>query len=1071
MNRILIGLLLFYGSFYAQEISEFDTEYVGFHDQYTPVTPNASNFLVYGNTPVNHATGVPQISIPLFTLEEDGVSIPISISYHAGGVKVDDLSSVVGLKWTLNAGGGIFRQVNDKHDEGGWLNPDRRGFVDDQWISEHPLYEGDTHLMIGSSIQTDDYYPDDFNFNFLGYSGGFIFNEDGTIVDEYMDALRLETIPGTGVALNFKATDPQGNAFYFDTTKETNAKDILMGHQQGLSKERKSELSGWMLDRIITRNNKTINFGYVPYIFEYEVRNVTQMFSRAPSRRNFPSLTCVNYLGDAEDTRLVSTSIRYHPNNQLIRTIESSVVSIVFNYEQDTEASDWKRKLVSVEILDKIKNKTKSFQFTYGKFPGDPRLRLDAVQEIGFDGAAKPPYRFEYYAGSLPQKGSLAKDLKGYYNGQENNGTLVPYSIQAYNMLGTAYQGSYANRNHNLNFIKVGSLRKITYPTGGSTEFNYEANSVLSGTITNPVYVGKGVVVAASPHLEHTIEGQFSVFTEEFSIENLGSQQYNEVKYYGESELCNNDPNSNNLPHIDCSRFNIHPVLSDGSLGPGIFTPFQVFGPQNNTYKFSEGKYVAKLYVRTAQLTANPTARVSLMLEWQQLDNRIEHSHYYTGGLRIRSIKDIKANGDIAKQTQYGYEGLHGHNLSIAHTYGDQDGKAVFSSESLFQDPRLIKPGHFYDTVTINVLGEEKDIKTVEHFEEKFHNKSIGSVLTQKDMYRDTQKVMTEYMEYKDLTNKTIQYWVVADQSCPPHNFDTRIRVYHEAPEPRFYYQKRQELSQRTTVDYLHQEGEPFNASISRYRYEYNNDLQVTKEVLDGRYYATSAAGITTGNLQEHSEGQYSEIRYTYPQDHKSASTTMATLSNKNIIGMPVSKKVLYKGNLIQGQYTDYDGNGNVIAGYRHHKGQASATSTPSHIPSDYELQATYKTTQGKPIEIHPKDGIPTSVLWDSSYQYVLASLKGVSASDLAGVTAAIDLKTTTDAQLRSVYATLRTTFSEAEITTYIHDPLMGVKEMTDPRGYTAHYDYDGLGRLINVKDQDHFLMTQYKYNYRKQQQ
>src|SRR5690606_13912432 len=101
---------------------EFDPEYLEYHNKFVPPTPNASTFTIYGDVPVSHATGLPQINIPLFTLEEDGVKIPISLSYHASGVKVDDLSSVVGLKWTLNAGGGIFRQVNDKIDEEGWLD-------------------------------------------------------------------------------------------------------------------------------------------------------------------------------------------------------------------------------------------------------------------------------------------------------------------------------------------------------------------------------------------------------------------------------------------------------------------------------------------------------------------------------------------------------------------------------------------------------------------------------------------------------------------------------------------------------------------------------------------------------------------------------------------------------------------------------------------------------------------------------------------------------------------------------------------------------------------------------------
>ena len=70
-----------------------------------PPTPQAAQFMRYGDIPVGHTTGVPQIEIPIYTISTGLIDIPISISYHASGFKVNDVASPVGLGWVLNANG------------------------------------------------------------------------------------------------------------------------------------------------------------------------------------------------------------------------------------------------------------------------------------------------------------------------------------------------------------------------------------------------------------------------------------------------------------------------------------------------------------------------------------------------------------------------------------------------------------------------------------------------------------------------------------------------------------------------------------------------------------------------------------------------------------------------------------------------------------------------------------------------------------------------------------------------------------------------------------------------------
>ena len=77
--------------------------------QITPPSPNAASLGQYGDIPVSYYTGVPNISIPLYTINSGEIKLPISLSYHSSGIKVTQEASWVGLGWALNAGGVITR--------------------------------------------------------------------------------------------------------------------------------------------------------------------------------------------------------------------------------------------------------------------------------------------------------------------------------------------------------------------------------------------------------------------------------------------------------------------------------------------------------------------------------------------------------------------------------------------------------------------------------------------------------------------------------------------------------------------------------------------------------------------------------------------------------------------------------------------------------------------------------------------------------------------------------------------------------------------------------------------------
>ncbi|SDT67415.1 hypothetical protein SAMN05216490_4790 [Mucilaginibacter mallensis] len=174
-------------------------------------SPNAANLGLYGEYPVSFFTGVPQIEIPLYTLKEREISVPISLSYHASGFRPDQHPGWVGLGWSLNAGGVITRVVNDIPDEqntvinpnasplnsstcpyAGYFFYNDEGNADDNrplmnstsWNSQTNVFNIANETCYLSGINNEpvqsDSQPDEFSFNFPGYNGKFYLQADGT---------------------------------------------------------------------------------------------------------------------------------------------------------------------------------------------------------------------------------------------------------------------------------------------------------------------------------------------------------------------------------------------------------------------------------------------------------------------------------------------------------------------------------------------------------------------------------------------------------------------------------------------------------------------------------------------------------------------------------------------------------------------------------------------------------------------------------------------------------------------------------------------------------------------------
>ena len=59
-------------------------------------SPTAASLGKFGDIPVSYHTGIPHIDIPIYTVESGSIKLPIGLSYHAAGLKVQDNAGWVG---------------------------------------------------------------------------------------------------------------------------------------------------------------------------------------------------------------------------------------------------------------------------------------------------------------------------------------------------------------------------------------------------------------------------------------------------------------------------------------------------------------------------------------------------------------------------------------------------------------------------------------------------------------------------------------------------------------------------------------------------------------------------------------------------------------------------------------------------------------------------------------------------------------------------------------------------------------------------------------------------------------
>ena len=220
-----------------------------------PPAPDAAALGKYGQIPVDKSTGIPSISIPLYEIKTPRFTLPISLSYHSSGIKVDETASWVGIGWSLNAGGVVTRSMVDLADDGvnGYLYgyhiiPQAQDIINN--------YHADSTFLQNVCHNIQDSQPDNFFYNFAQQSGAFIFGPDAARTPLLTPYKPLNiTYTGVGSNSSFTIIDDKGDTYIFhDNEFSTSNVSADM-----------SGVSSWYLSKMISADKSdTIKFYYNP---------------------------------------------------------------------------------------------------------------------------------------------------------------------------------------------------------------------------------------------------------------------------------------------------------------------------------------------------------------------------------------------------------------------------------------------------------------------------------------------------------------------------------------------------------------------------------------------------------------------------------------------------------------------------------------------------------------------------------------------------------------------------------------------------------------------------------------
>jgi YD repeat-containing protein len=468
-----------------------------------PASSEATNIAKYINYPVEYCNGLVKIEIPLFELRAGDIVLPVSLSYHASGLKVNENSGIIGSGWTLNAEPLITRSIDGLPDFGDYVT----GNINCQFSAQ------ERRLLASGTLDAS---PDQFFYKLINNSGSFYFKKNCGSSTAQIVTVPYEPVRIVYNSPGFTVTDEKGlNYFFVDNTEysgpsssNTNATAFKADYIMSASTKKTihfqytaaTETVYNVVDGIIVSDDYT-GPGSVPEVSDYIGQNGIFQFPVITSSINGSTRTLYDFdsEGNITDEGEIPNAVYVEGNRNTV--ISTKLLTHIFAEQGDAVFTyDLYNCLTEIVLLDNsglnVLRRIKFYQTPFNM--NSDKWKLDSLSITDNSGLVTyERYRFGYNNPSMvPVTRSKNIDHWGYCNNSSStifsNGSIkwddsylksaIPrHKVALKKQTGSEQQTLYAyigdaDRNVNEEYMKSGVLSFIRYPTGGEQTFTYEAH-------------------------------------------------------------------------------------------------------------------------------------------------------------------------------------------------------------------------------------------------------------------------------------------------------------------------------------------------------------------------------------------------------------------------------------------------------------------------------------------------------------------------------------------------------------------------------------------------------------------